>query len=167
MFAHNDALPANMIRSPQGRVRLIDLEYSGPNPAAYDIATVLVLSVGADLASMDYGKDYPTEEEVGNWLSAYLIQLHNRQPTQVSDLVLLISFLLLLLPLLPVCSLSYFILHPSFSSFSSCVGAQVEVEQLRGEVESFIPVSLLVWSTWSVLQVWPDSKTFTIIIITS
>jgi thiamine kinase-like enzyme len=38
VFAHNDAMPANMVITAQGTVRFIDLEYSGPNPAALDIA---------------------------------------------------------------------------------------------------------------------------------
>ena len=39
VFCHNDAMPANMVLKADETVALIDLEYGGPNHAAYDSPT--------------------------------------------------------------------------------------------------------------------------------
>jgi len=82
VFAHNDAMPANMVRTSQGNVRLIDLEYSGPNYAAFDIANTLNEWVGADVDNLDFEGNYPEEASVEDWISHYLLELHQKGPTQ-------------------------------------------------------------------------------------
>jgi len=80
VFSHNDAMPANMVVTNTGTVRLIDLEYSGPNYAAFDIANLFNEWIGFDLQNMDFVGNYPTEEKVEDWLTHYLTQFNGERP---------------------------------------------------------------------------------------
>ena len=48
MFCHNDGMPANMVLKEDQTVALIDLEYGGPNHAAYDLANLFNEYIGCD-----------------------------------------------------------------------------------------------------------------------
>mmetsp|Transcript_48468 Transcript_48468/g.125744 ORF Transcript_48468/g.125744 Transcript_48468/m.125744 type:complete len:373 (-) Transcript_48468:543-1661(-) len=74
VFAHNDLLCGNVLLvfdeddSPSD-VRIIDYEYAGFNPRAYDIANHFCEYAGFDA---DFAKGYPDRDVQGNFLKAYL-----------------------------------------------------------------------------------------------
>jgi len=80
VFAHNDANTPNMVVTDSGEVRLIDLEYSGPNYAAFDIGNLFNEWVGSDPENMDFVENYPSEQKIEDWLTHYLTQLKGESP---------------------------------------------------------------------------------------
>ena len=48
VFCHNDAMPANMVLKSDKTIALIDLEYGGPNHAAYDLANLFNEYIGCE-----------------------------------------------------------------------------------------------------------------------
>jgi len=78
VLCHKDPMPANMVLREDG-VTLIDLEYAGPNPAAYDLAQIFNEYVAP---GMDYEKDYPSLEIIKDWIREYLKHFNDEAPTQ-------------------------------------------------------------------------------------
>ena len=74
--------------------------------------------------------------QVEDWISHYLLELHQKGPTQVAG---------------------YF----TFGRWITLYLLQEEVREVREEVRRFTPVNHLVWSTWAVLQVNTTSITIT------
>ena len=82
MFCHNDGMPANMVLKEDQTVALIDLEYGGPNHAAYDLANLFNEYIGCD-EFLDYKKNYPNEYLMKDWISFYLEEFNGEEPTKV------------------------------------------------------------------------------------
>ena len=77
VFCHNDALLANVVLQAEGRVRFIDLEYGGPNFAAFDIANHFVEFVGCE-GRLDYEKWLPGRAWRLAWCGEYLAAREGR-----------------------------------------------------------------------------------------
>ena len=84
VFCHNDLLPFNMVMKKDSSVVLIDLEYSGPNHAAFDIATHFNLCVGCE-DPLDYKKNYPNEYLMRDWIATYLTEYLGAKPSMVNS----------------------------------------------------------------------------------
>ena len=82
VFCHNDAMPANMVLKGDKPIALIDLEYGGPNHAAYDLANLFNEYVGCDEV-LDYKRNYPNEYLIKDWINSYLTELAGKEPTKV------------------------------------------------------------------------------------
>ena len=82
VFCHNDGMPANMVLKEDQTVALIDLEYGGPNHAAYDLANLFNEYSGCD-EFLDYKKNYPNEYLMKDWISSYLAEFNGQEPTKV------------------------------------------------------------------------------------
>ena len=82
MFCHNDGMPANMVLKEDLTVALIDLEYGGPNHAAYDLANLFNEYIGCD-EFLDYKRNYPNEYLMKDWISSYLAEFSGQEPTKV------------------------------------------------------------------------------------
>ena len=82
MFCHNDARPANMVLKEDKTIALIDLEYGGPNHAAFDLDMIFNEYVGCD-EHLDYKRNYPNECLMRDWIFYYLSELQGSLPTRV------------------------------------------------------------------------------------
>jgi len=72
VFCHNDALLANcVVQKDLNKVIFIDMEYGGPNYAAFDIANHFVEFVGCD-GVLDYERWLPSKEYQMDWIQEYL-----------------------------------------------------------------------------------------------
>ena len=60
IFPQDVNLPNTLLRG-DGKISLIDLEYAGPNHAAYDIANLFNEYAGTG-EHLDFVRDYPNEE---------------------------------------------------------------------------------------------------------
>eukprot|EP00092_Neocalanus_flemingeri_P020439 GFUD01022143.1.p1 GENE.GFUD01022143.1~~GFUD01022143.1.p1 ORF type:complete len:345 (+),score=101.16 GFUD01022143.1:70-1104(+) len=81
VFSHNDAMPANMVLKEDNTIALIDLEYGGPNHAAFDLANLFNEYIGCD-ELLDYKRNYPNEYLMKDWISYYLTEFHGSVPTK-------------------------------------------------------------------------------------
>merc|ERR1711892_1213 len=79
VFCHNDAMPANMVLKADETVALIDLEYGGPNHAAYDLANLFNEYIGCNKV-LDYKKNYPNEYLMKDWIASYLTEMEGHDP---------------------------------------------------------------------------------------
>ena len=73
-------MPANMVLKDDGFVALIDLEYGGPNHAAYDIANLFNEYIGCDEV-LNYKRNYPNEYVIKDWLFSYLTEFEGKEPS--------------------------------------------------------------------------------------
>jgi len=73
VFCHNDAMPANMVLKEDKTIALIDLEYGGPNHAAYDLANLFNEYIGCGEV-LDYRRNYPNEYLIKDWIQSYLTE---------------------------------------------------------------------------------------------
>lgn len=81
VFCHNDAMPANMVLKEDSTIALIDMEYGGPNYAAYDLANLFNEYIGCD-EFLDYKRNYPNECLMKDWISSYLAELEGCFPSR-------------------------------------------------------------------------------------
>ena len=82
VFCHNDAMPANMVLKSDNTIALIDLEYGGPNHAAYDLANLFNEYIGCEEV-LDYKRNYPNEFLIKDWIFSYLTEFAGQEPTKV------------------------------------------------------------------------------------
>ena len=82
VFCHNDAMPANMVLKEDKTIALIDLEYGGPNHAAYDLANLFNEYIGCEEV-LDYKRNYPNEYLIKDWINSYLTEVAGKEPTKV------------------------------------------------------------------------------------
>jgi len=81
VFCHNDAMPANMVLKEDKTIALIDMEYAGPNHAAYDLANLFNEYIGCD-EFLDYKRNYPNECLVRDWIYHYLAEFSGDVPSK-------------------------------------------------------------------------------------
>jgi len=82
VFCHNDALLANIVVQKKTQsVTFIDMEYGGPNYAAFDIANHFCEFVGCD-GKLDYERWLPSKEYQMVWIQEYLTYRDTIVPLQ-------------------------------------------------------------------------------------
>jgi len=82
VFCHNDALLANIVvQKKANTVTFIDMEYGGPNYAAFDIANHFCEFVGCD-GELDYDRWLPSKEYQMDWIQEYLTHRVTIMPRQ-------------------------------------------------------------------------------------
>jgi len=81
VFCHNDAMPANMVLKSDKTIALIDLEYGGPNHAAYDLANLFNEYIGCEEV-LDFKRNYPNEYVIKDWIVSYLTEFAGKEPTK-------------------------------------------------------------------------------------
>lgn len=90
VFCHNDLNVPNIIYDERD-VSFIDVEYSGCNYAAYDVANHFVEFVGVDVDNLNYAETYPGKEFQLKWIEEYFKTLygalHNEDIEGFYDLV--------------------------------------------------------------------------------
>eukprot|EP00960_Hanusia_phi_P032903 750128-Hanusia_phi.AAC.8 len=83
VFCHNDLLAANILQDPaSGMLHFIDFEYGGANYRGFDIANHFnEWAGGTDSGRPDYSK-FPREDQMTNFCSHYLRELHGRSDVE-------------------------------------------------------------------------------------
>lgn len=84
VVCHNDLLLNNFLYDTKtSSMKIIDYEYLAPNPAAFDIANHFNEFVGTDdFGPEDYPKYLPDDSFIRWWLSQYLREFLDREPTE-------------------------------------------------------------------------------------
>ncbi|KAG8908540.1 hypothetical protein FRB99_005900 [Tulasnella sp. 403] len=152
VFAHNDAQYGNLLRLtniPVNRpshhqIIVVDFEYAGPNPAAYDIANHFhewsASYLSGDTPWLLNSKRYPTLEQRRNFYHAYISPL----PVGPSTTNLLLSS-----SQTSLSSLNY------ISGFHNW-RVQEQLDRLERQVMAWSPASHATWALWGIVQARDD-----------
>ncbi|KAG8858720.1 hypothetical protein FRB96_004857 [Tulasnella sp. 330] len=153
VFAHNDAQYGNLLmlthmppnRPSHHKIIVVDFEYAGPNPAAFDIANHFhewtSSYVTSDTPWLLNRSIYPTIAQRQHFYHAYISPLPTG-PSSSSNLLLSSS-------------------HQSLSSDNYIPAlqnrkVQEELDQLERQVKAWSPSSHAMWALWGLVQAKDD-----------
>ncbi|KAG9039997.1 hypothetical protein FRB95_004469 [Tulasnella sp. JGI-2019a] len=149
VFAHNDAQYGNLLmlthmlphRPSHHKIIVVDFEYAGPNPAAWDIANHFhewtSSYVASDTPWLLNPAIYPTLEQRQHFYHAYLSPLPTG-PSSSSNLLLSSS----------QTSLSSANYIPALQNRR----VQEELDQMERQVNAWSPSSHAMWALWGLVQ---------------
>ncbi|KAG9014840.1 hypothetical protein FRB94_008998 [Tulasnella sp. JGI-2019a] len=146
VFAHNDAHHGNLLmlahmlpnRSSHHKIIVVDFEFAGPNPVAWDIANHFhewtTVYVGSDTPWLLNTTIYPTLEQRQHFYHVYLSPLPTGPSSSPNP--------------------------PSQTSLSSANyiptlqnrRAQEELDQMERQVKAWSPSSHVMWALWGLVQ---------------